>query len=483
MAYQNLKTPLITKNGVSYNLQYDSKNGNVQLISSTSSVATQPIFLNGSYTNSGQSILTSAEQTYLYSEIQSSVRGAYTVGGGTSKGLVLPQWAQLSNQGSAPGQTSPIPVQSASPTSGSTLSGIIDSVGNIASSLLNAGTTLNRFNNQSLYGYAGEKDGTYTYPIDMRINKQDVLSITKYRYNAPYGNLLTGGTAGAINILQSGLTRGQDTGFIGSTAESLGIVHLPMPNTVSDSNSVAWGDEGLNNIAAAISAEVLGNAGSYAGAAGLGAAAGLIPGSPVNPGQGAQIAALGTLIKNLAPGFSDPNSDVIQLAAAMGGSALIKMATGAEVSPETILARGAGVVANNNLELLFNGPTLRSFTFAYKMTARSEPEAKTIRNILKFFKQGMAVKKVTGGGTASNFFLRTPNVFKLDYRSNGSTNKSVNRFKTCALQNFSCNYTADGFWAAYDAGQPVSVSMNMAFTELEPIYDTDYQNAGDSVGY
>jgi hypothetical protein len=37
------------------------------------------------------------------------------------------------------------------------------------------------------------------------------------------------------------------------------------------------------------------------------------------------------------------------------------------------------------------------------------------------------------------------------------------------------NYAADGNWAAYDDGQPVSVIMNMSFKELEPIYDTDYQ--------
>ena len=474
MAYQNLKTPLTTKNGVVYNLQYDSRNGNVQVIQSNAAVGAPPVFLNGNYTSSGKSTFNSTEQNSLYSEIQSSVRGAYTVGGGTSKGLVLPQWAQLSNQGTNPGQTSITPTQSVSGNSGSTLSNVAESVGNIASSILNAGSTLNRFNNQSLYGYTGEKDGTYTYPIDMRINKQDVLSITKYRYNAPYGNLLTGGSQSVNTILSSGLTRGSD--FIGSTAENLGIVHLPMPNSVSDSNSVAWGDEGMNNIAAAISAAVLNKPLDFVVGAGVGGA--------LFGEAGAKAGGMFAFLKNvLQSNAIEANSDVAQLIASMSASALIKTATGAEVSPETILSRGAGVVANNNLELLFNGPTLRTFGFAYKMTARSEKEAKVIRSILKFFKQGMAVKKVTGGGTASNFFLRTPNVFKLEYRANGSANKSVNKFKTCALQSFSCNYTADGFWAAYDEGQPVSVSMNMSFTELEPIYDTDYQNAGDSVGY
>ena len=59
--------------------------------------------------------------------------------------------------------------------------------------------------------------------------------------------------------------------------------------------------------------------------------------------------------------------------------------------------------------------------------------------------------------------------------SGGNPIKGVNRIKTCALTGFAMNYTADGNWSAYDEGQPVSVIMNMSFKELEPIYDTDYQ--------
>ena len=29
-------------------------------------------------------------------------------------------------------------------------------------------------------------------------------------------------------------------------------------------------------------------------------------------------------------------------------------------------------------------------------------------------------------------------------------------------------------WNAYDRGQPVSVTMSLRFAELEPIFDTDY---------
>jgi hypothetical protein len=132
------------------------------------------------------------------------------------------------------------------------------------------------------------------------------------------------------------------------------------------------------------------------------------------------------------------------------------------------------------------------------MTARSVEEAKSIRHLIRFFKQGMAPKKFTGRSGEPSYMLGTPNVFKLEYKTAGNkTNEAVNQFKTCALTQFSTNYTPDGFWAAYDEGQPLSVTISMSFTELEPIYDTDYQESNiadgrridlssisnDSVGY
>ena len=53
-------------------------------------------------------------------------------------------------------------------------------------------------------------------------------------------------------------------------------------------------------------------------------------------------------------------------------------------------------------------------------------------------------------------------------------NNSVVRIKTCACTGCAVNYTPDGMWNAYERGQPVSVTMSLRFAELEPIFDTDY---------
>ena len=90
----------------------------------------------------------------------------------------------------------------------------------------------------------------------------------------------------------------------------------------------------------------------------------------------------------------------------------------------------------------------------------------------------MAARKtgqVAAGG--ASVFLGSPNVFKLEYKTaDDKPIPGLNRFKLCALTNFAVNYSPDGQWAAYEGGQPVSVTIGMDFTELEPVYENDYQD-------
>jgi hypothetical protein len=249
----------------------------------------------------------------------------------------------------------------------------------------------------------------------------------------------------------------------------------------------------MNSLSAGAMAEVGSKLKEYGGAA-LG---GLLAQGTTGVGS-PQMAVLTGLLFNLATQGDLANNKNLQgLLTADISSKILAMA-GQGVDPETILARAAGIVPNSNLEFLFKGPALRSFNnFSWRMTARSVGEAKAIRNLIRFFKQGMAPKKFTGRSGEPSYMLGTPNVFKLEYKTVGNKiNQAVNQFKTCALTQFATNYTPDSFWAAYDEGQPLSVSISMAFTELEPIYDTDYQESNiasgridlssisnDSVGY
>ena len=344
------------------------------------------------------------------------------------------------------------------------------------------------------------------YPIDADFgNSQDYMQINQFKYRPPNQDLFFGSRAVKdesnnewTDLLLKGVPLGAPYNF---KEDFLGLVKLPMPNSLADSNNVSWGADQLNALTAAVSSAVFGKGQETITAFTdlfrnsefknanllqkfnqmLGTGFGQIRNAVDDGVEGG-----GDLLKKLGEG----GSNLSVLGQAIAGSALLN-AFQFGITPETVLARGQGVVPNNNLALLFNSPTLREFTFTWKMTPRSREEAQRVNNIIRFFKQGMAPKKDMSQQTGeASYFLGTPNVFDIAFKTTkegGSSstignyffpgddeNHSVVRIKTCACTGTAINYTPDGMWNAYDRGQPVSVTMSLRFAELEPIFDTDY---------
>ena len=158
---------------------------------------------------------------------------------------------------------------------------------------------------------------------------------------------------------------------------------------------------------------------------------------------------------------------------------------GGNVSPNALLARGNGEIINPNMELLFGGPTLRNFRFQFKMTPRNEKEAEQVKLIIRAFKRNMAPQAEGGLLGSGNFFLKTPNVFKLRYRTGNKNHPFLNRFKQCFLSDMSVSYTGEGIYSTYEDGTPVSMILDLSFKETQPIYDIDYDErpGTQAVGY
>ena len=319
------------------------------------------------------------------------------------------------------------------------------------------------------------------YPLDADYgNTQDYIQIDQFTYQPPNPEILFGGedtieTFG--NILEKGLTRQSPK------ERNIGLVKLPMPNDLKDSNNVAWGEDQLNAITAAAATLTAGGVN-----AGINILQDIIDGDQ-NLLQGLSSALTGSVgglknafakAKEVALDKTD-GKDFQLLGRSAVGSGLLNLA-GFGVSPEAILARGAGVIPNSNLQLLFNAPTLRAFRFNWKMSPRSQEEAIRINNIIRFFKQGMAVKKRKNSGAGGgSYFLATPNVFDITFRTSKTNreitneNNAVLRIKTCACVGAAVNYTPQQMWNAYEKGQPTSCILSLEFKELEPVYNTDYE--------
>ena len=154
---------------------------------------------------------------------------------------------------------------------------------------------------------------------------------------------------------------------------------------------------------------------------------------------------------------------------------------GANFDTDVFLARTGGRVLNPNAEMLFQGPVIRDFSFEFQMIARSKREGEEIREIIRFFKLGMAPK------FQNIAFLANPDVFKLEYRNSDGPLKTVNMFNPggLALTALKTDYAPNGYWAAYTDSQPVALKLAMSFTELRPIYHGDQakEELEDTVGY
>lgn len=280
--------------------------------------------------------------------------------------------------------------------------------------------------------------GNFTYPEDLGSTKQDVVKFTMLEYK-PSG-------VGALLPAGSGSSR-SSTDF--KNRKILGSVVLPIPSGISDTNAASWGENSMNALEAAMSAA------AYTG---------------ITEGLGAGAENFG---KSLSAFVSEEDTKK-----AVGG-----MFAGAAMGGEgaKILARAEGIVINPNMELLFNGPSLRPFTFSFKMSARSSTEAKQIISILNFFKRGMSPIK-----SESNLFLKTPNTFRIQYihRPKGENydHPYIGRIKECALQSVTVNYTPEGQYATFHDGVLVSYEIQMQFQELEPVFNSDYEGL-EGIGY
>lgn len=270
------------------------------------------------------------------------------------------------------------------------------------------------------------KYGNWRYPIDMN-SKQDRIKITMYQYAKKPFN-------------ESGVLTGKAFGKreLGS---AMGSVVLPIQPTISDTNRVNWGE------------------------------------TPMGAGQqafsGLSLSAMsGSADKSVNAAVQDPAT----LGAAKTGvvAGLAEKAGG--VSGGGLLQRLTGGIVNNNLELLFQGPALRTFSFTFSMSAREEKEAKTIRNIIRFFKQGMSVKRAT-----SNLFIMSPNIFTIKYYYGGENTEHpwINKIKECALVDCTVNYTPAGNYATFEDGAMTQYDITLNFSELDFIYDDEYGKGED----
>ena len=297
-------------------------------------------------------------------------------------------------------------------------------------------------------------DRLLRYPQDMIDYGTDYFQIEILK------NIKKGGGFGSLSNFGSGSggRASQISDQYASVGSSCTII-LPAPQSVKDQNGANWGENKLNDFAAA----------------GLNAIGKAINSDSPEAAAGVIKDQLDSLKKNAGgTAGSDVAGYAKMIAATTAANAL-----GANVTVGGLLSRASGQVINQNLEMVFSGVTIRSFNFGWDLTPRRRDEANTVKTIIKKLKIHSAAKLDSQGMG----FLNAPDIFRISYMKGGSKHPFLNRFKTCALANMSVDYTGSGTYATYDDGTPVHMKLDLSFKELNPIYREDHEKVADAVGF
>jgi len=327
---------------------------------------------------------------------------------------------------------------------------------------------------------SGAQDKILRYPLAKIDDSTDYLSITvsefkptgfaptsaislgEVKENEDQGNSVRNaeknlsGLIGALPTISDRLTQRGPKGNVFSLKNSKYYITLPIPNNISDSNSVTWGEDSLNPLQAT-------------GINMVGEAAQSNPFEAIGGG-------FSELMDKVGAGVDANTQKAIVAAIA---------AYGVGSSPESLVTRATGQILNPNLELLFSGVNLRSFPFTFDFAPRSYDEAMMVKRIIRAFKSSIVPRTNRGKTIASGVFVSSPMIFQLEYKKGRQKHPFLNQFKPCALTDIQVNYTGSGTYATYHDGTPVHIQMSLTFKELNPVYAEDYDNIPlkDGVGF
>ena len=324
------------------------------------------------------------------------------------------------------------------------------------------------------YGDTGGLPKNLRYPYARIEDGMDFLKIEIATYTPPDLNLetllnvknpendVTGDTATVTRGSGSfALTNATDSNTnVGNGGRVLKrpkhTIFLPIPRQIQDSNSVSYDSSKLDPLEAA-------------GAA-------IIKQGIESPSIGLAQRALGAIVGDGAELIGD-NTDAI--ASAIAGRAI--GALGGNVTANALIARGSGAILNPNLESLFQGVKLRQFPFTFEFFPRNRTEAEQVKLIIRVLKRSMSARNNANKG--KGVFIKQPDIFQLRYMKGASEHPFLNKFLPMHLTDMKINYAASGTYSTFYDGTPSHMSVSCSFQEVNPIYQEDYDDAGQGVGY
>jgi hypothetical protein len=138
-----------------------------------------------------------------------------------------------------------------------------------------------------------------------------------------------------------------------------------------------------------------------------------------------------------------------------------------------MLALSRGQVFNPNVEMLYNQPGMRAFSFSFDFIPKNASEAAEVDRIILNFKKWSAPKDLENG------MFEVPYVWQVVYNTSGGRNTHMNAFKKAALTNVAVQANAStNMHVSHIDGAPIQTSINLSFKEVNIITRGDHEQIG-----
>lgn len=179
---------------------------------------------------------------------------------------------------------------------------------------------------------------------------------------------------------------------------------------------------------------------------------------------GGTLESLGNIVTKATEG-----ADAIKAAAAAAAVAAINKipGVGGNLTINDIAQGTTSKILNPNVELMYEGPTLRTLSLNMRLFAREEGETNIIRDI------GRAFRKAALPSEQNERFIKVPPLLKVEFMTGSNHNENLPKHRPFAITAVQVNFTSDGQYIEYYDGKLPTIEIALELQETKIIFAED----------
>lgn len=283
-----------------------------------------------------------------------------------------------------------------------------------------------------------EPSANIRYPRDFHPDTSNIeyVKFTFWKYKEGKGQLGQGGNLGDNNYYTDESIYEPAGGFPG-------LIVVNMPQDINTQFGAQWGGKQFGFL----SKQIVKGGGDLA-----------------QGDIGGTFDALGKIVKSAVS-----SNDAVKAATAAGIVVGINKIPGVDgnLTMNDLVQGSSSKILNPNVELMYEGPTLRTLAMNMKLFARTPAEAEDIKNI------GKAFRKAAVPSSKNNRFIKVPPLLKVQFMKGSVDNVNLPMYRRFAITAVQVNFTPDGQYTPYYDGKLPAIDIALELQETKIIFAED----------